>query len=912
MVNINDMSLSDIIEKVGLLVYPPDFLYFCNDIETTLKFTKLFMDREPDSKQITDFFVQHEDKIDKEKLILLIINNYRESIEYLTEDISNLSKSFDDKMDAERYINLKEEINALKKAKETSSQFLIKARKLGKDIKKNVTKYKYNQEENQYELEFISSAELIRNKTYSDAKNKKRYQRIDENFKKAQKEDFDPDSQELSGIECVLQSIKFADYKEIFMDESFGDGIKTILMDNQILSQKIKTFEELTEIKLERPNEYGKIKANLDNIAQEERILFEKYIKYIDIDKLLLISAYRFEESLENNEIIKGAEETVKKILNEIVKNLNGNKNQYTFNLEVNDSDSPKEVTYSVEDIQDCMRRISNNTYLTKEYIEKTKQNVSSAKRNLEEINQEHIETIFGERELEELATLSDKNFIYVSEKQKWENEKILNKIKSKNTCSDELLNFLVGEDKITAKDIFDLYMDNIIQINQILSVNYFINFSEILSESDLNKFYQEKTLEKVPGEKTEKYTKYLSLYKEIIVKDKTRDLEEHSNNLMAEVIENYDSKKEEKHIQTIENYYKDGVLTLNSIIEWNDEKVIKQVITDLYNAKVLDLKEITNLVKNKKLPYEYVKELVWKENSSYETRKQIISEGWMPEDEILELYKKALIRKEDLEELAEKSLISKKKAEKAINNTTIKTLEGNSLISLDIGNLQKIKRNESIYNTNSVAKNRDIPKRIIDPNKREELFDLFHACRIPPKEDGKEGLEVSKDSPFYNYRFYGITDENEKINLDSVIIAERIYEDEETQLKFALDNSTYFFKYRDLLLLSNYTKKGEALKEMENMVFKANHTLATEEKNGHWGASVIYSIVKTMLSSNLKDLSKKEQRIKVIDTLMSVYTHDEIMEILDKSQEIDLGEHTYDIVDEVTTNHAESKGDSR
>ena len=40
MVNINDMSLSDIIEKVGLLVYPPDFLYFCNDIETTLKYTR--------------------------------------------------------------------------------------------------------------------------------------------------------------------------------------------------------------------------------------------------------------------------------------------------------------------------------------------------------------------------------------------------------------------------------------------------------------------------------------------------------------------------------------------------------------------------------------------------------------------------------------------------------------------------------------------------------------------------------------------------------------------------------------------------------------------------------------------------------------------------------------------------------
>ena len=38
---------------------------------------------------------------------------------------------------------------------------------------------------------------------------------------------------------------------------------------------------------VEIDTKYGKIKANLDNISQEERILFEKYIKYIDIAILL-------------------------------------------------------------------------------------------------------------------------------------------------------------------------------------------------------------------------------------------------------------------------------------------------------------------------------------------------------------------------------------------------------------------------------------------------------------------------------------------------------------------------------------------------------------------------------------------------------------------------------------------------
>ena len=99
-------------------------------------------------------------------------------------------------------------------------------------------------------------------------------------------------------------------------------------------------------------------------------------------------------------------------------------------------------------------------------------------------------------------------------------------------------------------------------------------------------------------------------------------------------------------------------------------------------------------------------------------------------------------------------------------------------------------------------------------------------------------------------------------------------------------------------MVLSNYLKKDEAVKEKKDIIFKANHTIATDEKNGHWAASVIYGIAKTMLSSDLKEYSKENQRRKVVEKLSRVYGHDQLMKILDKGTEIDSGEYIGEIVE--------------
>lgn len=453
----------------------------------------------------------------------------------------------------------------------------------------------------------------------------------------------------------------------------------------------------------------------------------------------------------------------------------------------------------------------------------------------------------------------------------------------------------------IYPNDIISLYKDNIIDIEYIKNLKEYSNFSNEISASELISLYDNYNKNKSEENNLINYTRYLDLYKEILLNDNPKETEKYSLNFMEQMIENYDKRHIDTHINQLEEFYKQGLLTLNTIIEWNDPSVIETFLTDLYKENIIQLNDVKKFVKNGNLPFEYIKQLVWEENINYEERLKLLEEGWIPEEEIFELYSKALIREDDLLKLSQKSIISKQKTLDIINNTQLQDLEKYSNIVLVIGDkLQKIKRDDSLYfneekNTSSKSSK---PKLMIDPNERESLFSLLKAGK-PNK------VEISETSPFYNYEFYIIPDESGKVNLNSVIIAERIYEEKEehiknpnTTIKYATDNATYFFKYKDLMVLSNYLKKDDAIKETKNIIFKANHTLANDKRNGHWAASVIYGVAKTMLSSDLKEYSKDNQRKIIVEKLSKVYTYDELEKILDKGSSIDSGDSICEIID--------------
>lgn len=759
MKKINKITLKELLDSTDLLMHLSDILYFCDDVETINEFVNSTRkNSDLNYKEIKDFLIKHENKINKQKLLLLIVKNYSDNIQLIDsilKDNTYKSKS-----------NNSETLELIIQ-KQKQEQNLNIAKKIGKGMDESFAFYFYNTDTNRYDINIIDSKELIDGIKINSSANLKRFKEINQDF-------MESDKTETVGIEYLLQSIVLTDFNNIFPNEQIGDNMRTLLLENQILKNNVKTRKEIENLKKQNYDEYENLIENnkFHDILSDMKNLLEKYIKYVDIDKLLAISAYRFEESLENEFISIENAPAIKEILNTIIKHTKNNK---TLTLSLQDRKNSydlKDIEYSLTDIINCINRFTDDSYIKKSQIEEYKNKINSEELTLFDLDPQYVKICFSPSELENIAKLNSQNLQYVSTILQWNKDKILNNIKFQKNCPVELLKDFMTKKIIYPNDIISLYKDNIIDIEYIKNLKEYSNFSNEISASELISLYDNYNKNKSEENNLINYTRYLDLYKEILLNDNPKETEKYSLNFMEQMIENYDKRNIDTHITQLEEFYKQGLLTLNTIIEWNDPSVIETFLTDLYKENIIQLNDVKKFVKNGNLPFEYIKQLVWEENINYEERLKLLEEGWIPEEEIFELYSKALIREDDLLKLSQKSIISKQKTLDIINNTQLQDLEKYSNIVLVIGDkLQKIKRDDSLYfneekNTSSKSSK---PKLMIDPNERESLFSLLKAGK-PNK------VEISETSPFYNYEFYIIPDESGKVNLNSVIIAERIY----------------------------------------------------------------------------------------------------------------------------------------
>ena len=736
MKKLNKITLKELLDSTDLLMHLSDILYFCDDVETINEFVNSTRkNSDLNYKEIKDFLIKHENKINKQKLLLLIVKNYSDNIQLIDsilKDNTYKSKS-----------NNSETLELIIQ-KQKQEQNLNIAKKIGKGMDESFAFYFYNTDTNRYDINIIDSKELIDGIKINSSANLKRFKEINQDF-------MESDKTETVGIEYLLQSIVLTDFNNIFPNEQIGDNMRTLLLENQILKNNVKTRKEIENLKKQNYDEYENLIENnkFHDILSDMKNLLEKYIKYVDIDKLLAISAYRFEESLENEFISIENAPAIKEILNTIIKHTKNNKT-LTLSLQdrKNNSYDLKDIEYSLTDIINCINRFTDDSYIKKSQIEEYKNKINSEELTLFDLDPQYVKICFSPSELENIAKLNSQNLQYVSTILQWNKDKILNNIKFQKNCPVELLKDFMTKKIIYPNDIISLYKDNIIDIEYIKNLKEYSNFSNEISASELISLYDNYNKNKSEENNLINYTRYLDLYKEILLNDNPKETEKYSLNFMEQMIENYDKRHIDTHINQLEEFYKQGLLTLNTIIEWNDPSVIETFLTDLYKENIIQLNDVKKFVKNGNLPFEYIKQLVWEENINYEERLKLLEEGWIPEEEIFELYSKALIREDDLLKLSQKSIISKQKTLDIINNTQLQDLEKYSNIVLVIGDkLKKIKRDDSLYfneekNTSSKSSK---PKLMIDPNEREALFSLLKAGK-PNK------VEISETSPFYNY----------------------------------------------------------------------------------------------------------------------------------------------------------------
>jgi len=853
MSRISNMKMIDILSQIDIILRDNDIIYFCKDMDIIKEFTDNFTIETNNQAELADFLVNHEKDFDKERLILLTVVNYKDNIKLLEEGISELEEILTNRRSREGL----EEFAKINVKLNDQKEQLKKAIKLGKGSTAIIPMYYYDENKKKFRIDVKDAREVIDGKSINASKYIKRFDNIDSSFKNAEVDDN-------LGLEYMLQSILLTDIFEVFPTQQFGNDIRTMLLENEVLNKGIISKEQLQELKtLKYYEEYANLIDNVSfhGMLTQIKETLREYAPYIDMEKLLLISAYRFEEALENDIITNNECINAKNILEEILLNIKDKKAHFSGELQMKSDDSYEleEVTYEVKDIVECLARFTENTYVTKKEIKSYANMVNNKEITLSQIPYEYIDMIFSRSELENLSIQSPENLLTVYIKLGWDNSKIL-----------------------------ELYETGEIPLEYLKAIKERINLSDVVSFEKLNSYYKDMK-ENIEDEETlDGYQKYLNLYKEIFINEKNdEEIGANSTLLVEKMVEKFEGKD---FNEAIKHYYIDGIITLDSIVEWSNSNTI----TELFEDGVLTLEDIRKI--GTTLGYDYMHnlytELVYRQDIEYDQRIEYIESGLVDKEDVINLYKNGLIMDEDLINIAHKAILPLDTAREIIDNRQledrIKTARVKALgwsdsnLLFNIDGIEK-KHTDGVMYTNIFSEGTRKEKLIIDPNIRQKYIEMLGLYRIE--------TECSYDNPFYNYEFYATPDETGAIGVNSVIIAERYYQNKYDEKTFATNNATYFFKYKDFLVLSNLQKK-DMMKERENIVFRANHTITTNGKRGTWAENVLHNVLKTMLGSDLAHLSKKEKRTKIIEKMSQMYLKEECKDILDLCKEIDSGEY--------------------
>lgn len=897
-----NMKLEKIIEQVGLYIEPRQLKYFCKDEELTQTINVLERHGNLPIETFEKLLIENQDSLDLEKLLLMIIYNYYNDAslaEKILNDEKKLYGNIGIKLDQKELKERKEKVN---KQYINLKKLLQKAQKLGKNIDKVITLYNYDENQDKFWLEIIDSKEYINGKKRSNSKNLKRYNDINKQLKT---------SSDLRGIEYIFSAINFSDFEVMCIDEDFGYLLKTQILDNKAVKDGIISSEELNKIRQTDFDAYNNVykKIDLSNTLGVIKENVEKYIQYFDINKMLLTCAYRLEEKMEE----KMMTNDIRKYIEVIYNNVKDDKKEYIFDLYFKDGEewTKKEVTYSADKLKKFLDRFTKDSYLTESEIQEKRDRIVSGEINLFDTGKEANEVIFTNEQLEEVALLSDENLAYVAIILNWDKDQIIEKIQKKQKCSAELLDTFIKHKKIAPKDVTNLYIFGIVdpeQIEKLRVMTEEIDWSQIVDSNELIKYYYQSIKNDATELDIQRYNKYAELYKTIKMENE-EDKEKNEKELMEILINGYNQEEKQEYIDIQEDLFGKGILSVDSLkVLNNGDNDVNSIISNSYIKGTIELNQIIELTREGKLKFEFFEELASNEGLEKNKRMEMLRQGVVEEETILILFLNDYINENDLLHLADLNIINKPKAESMIRN---KNNPDNSQFVITIsGNLKKINYKLGGNQTTEEIDTDEKNKTIIDPNIRLEYLDLLGAKKV-------DNVRIPKDSPFYEYEFFMLRDENGEYSSDSVVIAERFYEETEAHIKqkieaeieqmgkpkthyfkYATDNATYFFKGRDIIALKEYTNKSEAVGN-DKIIFKVDHNLADDSKVGSWAFGVLYAITKAMLSNDFKGLTKREQRELLLDTMKKYYGHKKFMEILDKGAEIDRGEHNGDIKEE-------------
>lgn len=890
----NKISLQEILDSVEtLIITGEDFEYIFKDKQIGEEFINLYnMYSKGEFKYdiIEEFLLDNEEYINKENLILILARNTKIQIETVSGMIKKMkvvetssSEEIEDKIIADNIIKNRKTI--LEKSLRTISS-------KWRGIDSLLTFYKYDEESKRYFIDVADSREMIDGKHVSASKNKRRFKEINDAFVE---EDNETNS---IGIEYILQVLNLDDFKQAFSNPSFYNNIIRLIYNRKIADLKGISSEEAETFFQKNRKESIKLIEDMkyDNYAPYMKQVLEEQIKYVDLDKLLLIAACRFEHGLEK---IKDEEHThgYEEIIEVIAANIEDKEKSIVCNLEYETPENQVvevETEWSYKKLKRFLGRFTNDKYVSEERIKEYRESIDSKEKNFYDLPTEYIDIIFSLKEIEERISLSEENFMFVIEKLNWDSTQIIENIKKFGKPSVNFINRLIASEKISSLDVINLYFEDTLSLEEINQMAAVLDLSDIINSNNLNEEYKKSIKSDATEIDTKHYKKYSSLYKSMYVDGKDqKEKEALSEEIIDLIIANNQNDNKKLYLQALENYFENGIITLNSVTHWGEMLLDldkEQIVTILYKDGLINVKDIQKLVINKELDFEFFSRLALSGQVNKEAIVQIVFEGLVSEKDITKLYKRGILSDEIISQLAQKNIISVKRAKRLLDKVSEKELqEAEWILGGDFEKVNSEKDlHENIYCGNNNENYERTSRFIIDPNQRERLFALMGAYKKA------NNINVNEENPFYNYDFYVIPDEDGIKGKNSIVIAERIYEDKTTQDKFAVDNATYFFYYKDipLVIRGAYKNKEKALEHMESQQIikhRVNHFILDDQRNGHWALGVLFKAA-LMMSDDDEIFSKDKtnQKNEALRILLEKYSDDELKEIFEQQEKID------------------------
>ncbi len=470
-------------------------------------------------------------------------------------------------------------------------------------------------------------------------------------------------------------------------------------------------------------------------------------------------------------------------------------------------------------------------------------------------------------------------------------NSEILYKLLDEGIILDEELPDVCSEDKLEITDLVEIASLNMFDNSVFLDSAKEIMRCKDLKQSDIEilmqYFDKEKITECIGNEKTT--GKFLNIYLEILPEDmeekkkKLLELQEISETITNstiliemyrrgidvdltnkidenEILEMYENEKID--LATIKRMQKNGFISYDTFALIVDDKYAGQDAAELLEKGEIDLKTAIAIYDGTKRKDIYSKynyggyETAYPAlyaygtgNMSIEQMNELYKHGIVKEAEIFEaakqkvysvsrlteLYVNLLISEDEIDELDYLSDSDKKFMKKALEMKNIADnmdtslgfnfdeegqMEFDETIFLPMKKIIKEPTTLPEYQVKTDKKSR----RVIPPFLREKKILSYGFKKLK-----REKIEYNEKSPFNDYEFYALPDENGKLTPSSIVIAERYYKDRFSgEEKLATDNATYIFELKDLTRISKKSKT-EVLQQMkettDSRMDKFSHT---------------------------------------------------------------------------------------